>query len=283
MHGMHSPLSNPQGLSMISRSLERATKTIASLETNPRLMTAKVVDGTRKDEVVGAEHLLRQSPAHPVLVATLKDGGVPELARVAQYPNVRMLKLPSGRELADSLAIFNEPRLSTNENQTREIRIRVQREIRHDLGHALRGSSAYSKEGLLARARAELGLQGPDDEVIARVMSEQPLTRRSQDCNDIGGVFVDWAGTLYNNGAVSQDVFTEATREADALGTSLSVWTGGTVNEVYRILREASIDLHVCSKQDCHGLRVAVAVDDEDPEQLRTAYGLDAHRFIKSI
>lgn len=154
--------------------------------------------------------------------------------------------------------------------------------IRHDLWHALNGSMNHDKKALIERARA-LWLTGTDEEIIDQVINSKINKNRNQNFMSINGAFVDWDGTLFQDGKFRRDIFKEVFKLSKERWDPLSIWTGwGDINQIYHTLEQNGIiGFNVCSKQDCSGIEVAYAFDDIDKEKLEEEYGVKIREFSK--
>ncbi|HLC94671.1 MAG TPA: hypothetical protein VJH96_03840 [Patescibacteria group bacterium] len=254
-------------------------------DTFPRLARAAFVAlplyDARGGEINFAHQELIKNPAVPVVLfdiagmreRTLKYavGRNPSLVSISQFPNVRVID--ALRFVQDVFTAYDTPRKSLfSQETTNDAFQRTQSFIRHDLRHALSGHQGFDQQKFIERARRELQLTGSDEEVIAVVMEGVPFRAKSH--MDVAGLFVDWAGTLYKNESVDTGLLQEAKTQAKNEKLPLVVWTGGNVDDVYRMLARSSVtDVDVCSKQDCFGLKVAKAIDDESVEKLQE-YGI---------
>lgn len=272
----------------VRKSIAQVLETLLDKEKQPRLARAGFIDIFKTEEVSQAFHQLQNNPALPLVLMDIGGGKVldhamrknPVIVDVVRYPNVRLID--SLKFIAEVFTVYDKPRtqLFSQELALEGIR-RIQSSIRHDLRHALTGHRGYDKGGLIRRARAELNLQGTDEEVVAAVMEESKMIQPAQYLN-INGLFVDWEGTLAKDDVLSPERLTGFQTKAQEQNLPLAIWTGGNVNRVYNQLHRAGIySLDVCSKQDCFGLKVKMAVDDQDLEKLKGEYGFDVEKFEK--
>jgi len=250
---------------------------------DPRLAKAMVCFNPK--EIAKAVQTLQNDPALPVLVV-LPNGIEKELIQNAelgvllQYPNVRVADvltfIPTAFE-----AFKKSKQESLGEVDEQGAMERALGTIRHDLGHALNGHSGYDKEKLLEKARQKLGFEGNDETLVKRVMEPRAAVE-VKEYRNVAGVFVDWDGTLKKDSGFDAEAFAHAKEVSEKKGLPLVVWTGGEPDSVYRELVALKIEgVNVCSKQDCKGFRVAVAIDDEPLESLKNTYGIDAKEFEK--
>lgn len=271
---MKSPLA-PAPLSPVGRAMRQVADTLTP-ERFHRMREAFMGSAYEADDVKAAVELLTRAPAAPVvLMATGSKNAYPDhrLATVLRHPNVRT----AGIALPEMLGAFERPRDAADGLKTAAL-LSIRLTIRHDLGHALRGSTQYDKAALLLRARRELSLSGADDDVIGVVMAESALPPPS-DHWDAEAAFVDWDGTLNGETGLDLPLLEKIRGRAGAL--PVSVWTGGDVEAVYATLRGAGVnDVHVASKHDSRGMRARLAVDDESPDELAKAYGIAMHDLI---
>lgn len=260
-----------------SQALQRIVNLCRNKETPGRLTKAECISGYSAEEMAFALSLLEQSPAHPLLVIDTGNKPSRELIRLLRYPNVRTVN--ATQVVPDVAGAFARPRANLDNTPLyQQVRDQAHNSIRHDLRHALHDETKKQRvDELVLQARRDLLITGDDDTVIQRVL-EQKLLETSEWWN-MRGTFIDWENTLYRGEVIDRSVIGKA-RKTNA-SDPLVIWTGGDVERVYVTLSQAGIDdLHVCSKHDCNGIRVNIAIDDEPAEHLKKVYGLDAHQFI---
>lgn len=264
----------------VLRSIERVIG-LFDFDSHPQIQRAAFVDIYKREETQKCLGALLQTPALPVALMDIGGGKVlnhaleqsPDLTRIARFPNVRMIDSLM-RFVTDLPTLWEKPRFSFNQKQLSNANERMRSFIKHDLGHALSGSVHFNKDELINRARSELGLTGFDDEVIQMVMSETAVVKPSE-FMFVNTVGVDWGGTIFQNGVLMQNRLTQVKSEAAQKNLPVMIWTGGDVNSVYRLLKQNGVsDLDVAAKQDCTGLEIALAYDDEEKTVLENTYGV---------
>ena len=248
-------------------------------EKAPRLARAMVCSEDEKN-IQRAIKAVEEDPATPIFIVSVGPQNVlsrnSEIGYLAQFPNVR---IADALQFMPSLEVFSGSREANFKLDPEKAMSQTLSGIRHDLRHALNGSTSYSKEKLLEKARKKLGFEGDDEALIKRVMEPKSLVE-VKEYRNVAGVFVDWDGTLKRNSGFDPKAFAHAQEVSKQKGLPLVIWTGGDPDSVYRELDALGIrGVNVCSKQDCKGFRVAVAIDDEPLESLKNTYGIDAKGF----
>lgn len=260
------------------RSIEKVLK-LFNFETYPRVRRAAFVDIYKREETQKCFDALIQNPAFPVVLMDIGGGKVldhplenfPLLTQMVRFPNVRMVD--SLKFVAELPIVHQKPRFSFTQEQLTDASERIRSVIRHDLGHVLRGSAYHDKGRLIERARNELGLTGSDDEIVQVVISKTSVVNPSEYMN-VNVLALDWGGTLCQDGALIQNRLDYGKNEAAQKNMPLMIWTGGDVDSVYRILKQNGIvDVDVAAKQDCTGLEIPLAFDDEEKTILEKIYG----------
>lgn len=262
----------------VLRSLEKVVG-LFNFDSFPRIQRAAFVDIYKGEETQKCFDALLQNPASPVVLMDIGGGKVldyalkksPYLTQVVRFPNVRMID--SLKLIAELPILYQQPRFSLTQEQSHHTNELILSGIRHDLGHALRGSTYHDKSHLIERARKQIGLKGSDDEIVQVVMNTTSVIKPSE-YMQVNGVGIDWEGTLFQNGVFMQDRLNEVKSEATQDNIPLMIWTGGDVDSVYRILKQNGIvDVDVAAKQDCAGLEIPLAFDDEEKTILEKIYG----------
>lgn len=253
-----------------------------SAERYPQLMQAAFVEVSDAEALRELLRQLQKNPALPVVLLTFHsmENAVehsPALARIVRFPNVR--SVVTTEFLAQAPTVFQKPHASLLSPEATRTGLETLRSmIRHDLGHALHGRGGYNKSALIERARSELGIQGEDQYVIDTVMATEKI--EVDEFMDFPALCIDWQGTLFQEKSIADDLLSRARAEAKRLDLPVVIWTGGHVQRVYEELLAAGIgDIHVCSKQDCRGLRARKAIDDTPLADLRAEFGLDTAEF----
>ncbi len=268
--------------------LQKTLEMIAiTQESNPRTYKADFVNSTNTHDISQTLDKLIQNPCLPVklyhpyskfdLQSFVKQN--PSIATVYHFPNVRLI---STLQLIPNIyTIYSEPKPSLFSDTDRITALeQIRSSIRHDLKNALSGNSRFDKTKLIARATKELGFIGSEDEITTAIM-ERSKTIQPASFHKIDGFFVDWDSTLYKDKNFSRELFHYATSEAMKEKLPLAIWTGGNVDEVYRTLQQLNIEtVDVCSKQDCKGLKITHAIDDENMDSL-SEYGIEVENFQK--
>ncbi|MBU0668055.1 hypothetical protein KJ951_03130 [Patescibacteria group bacterium] len=273
----------PQGQPQEASALQKATEKVvgAVFPDDQRLNRMITITPIRKD-LEKLLNFLAVNPAQPLVV--LIPGPLretiekePLLAQLLRFPNVRTA--PVHRFVAEASLFYTRPKTVLGKDVSKIALDRTLSVIRHDLRHVLEGSSPR-KDQLLARARKEAGLKGSDDELIEQIMTpDAPV--EVDEFFELNAACVDWEGTLMKDGKFNKGQLSQARTEAKKRNLPLIIWTGANPNGVYKELQKSGItNVDVCSKQDCRGLRAALAIDDTDLVILKKEFGLDAREFI---
>jgi len=278
-------LENDKGeASIVSITMRKILETRTNAEKDPRL--SKAVACFNPKEITKAIQALQNDPALPVLAITPFEiekglGNNSGLGILLQYPNVRAFEVLNATTETFFDAFKKSKRESMGQLSPEKAMESAMGIIRHDLGHALKGHANYDKRKLLDEARAKLGFEGDDEALVKKVM-EPSADAEVAEFRNVPGVFVDWDGTLQKQSGLDRALLDRARELAKAKGLPLVIWTGGDPDGVLRELaKEGVTDINACSKQDCQGLRVTLAIDDEPLEFLRRTYGIDAKEFEK--
>ncbi len=245
---------------------------------NPRLTSAKIIDADSEDFSALIESLM-SDPAKPILFITNQRvpktiESKPDLIRILKFPNVRIVRTTNF--VAEAVDIFDRGRYEADSAIKNTSMESLRSRIRHDLSHALNGSNVYDKDELIKKARMELGLDGDDEKIVKQIMNTE-IAVEPETFTEINGVFVDWAGTLLDeNYKFNEELFGKAQKKAKDMGMPIIIWTGGEVTAVYDYLgmqfKDAPLDIHVCNKADCGGLKIKHAIDDLPKNELEQRY-----------
>ena len=269
--------------SSVTKALEKVLGTLGIQRKGaPRLARAMFCSSDK--EIAKATQAAQEDPALPVVAVLYRIekelSQNSELGVLLQYPNVRVVSDPTNSLVSVIESFKKSKQESLGEVDTKEAMERALGTIRHDLGNALRGGG-YDKSKILESARLKLGFEGDDEALIKRIMEPRAAVE-VKEYRNVAGVFVDWDGTLKKNSGFDQNAFAHAKEVSKQKGLPLVIWTGSDPDNVYRELDALGIEgVNVCSKQDCKGFRVAVAIDDEALESLKGTYGIDAKEFEK--
>jgi hypothetical protein len=259
---------------------------------DPRLSNALFIEIGDKQTTQDALSILKDDPALPVVLLWngrdrmdyMSMSNV-YLQTIARYPNARVRDLSKLEGIAKTFAVETPHALTfLSEESDMPSLNRIRSGLRHDLRHAIDGTSEfYKKDEIVAKARIKLGLTDADtdEEIVKKVMTEEDQSTEVVEYFPLTGMFVDWDGTVFNNG-FNRTLFESLRAQAQERGIPFIIWTGGDVERIYVELNKQGItDVRVCRKQDCKGIRVSTSIDDEDANNLKRTYGLDAQEFIK--
>lgn len=230
------------------------------------------------------ENLLISNPAQPIVILLNQPLRKaieisPRIEALLKYPNVRTSQIR--QMVAEASKLYTQPKPEVDEDTSRLAIYGRLSSIRHDLRHALNGNTRYDKNALLSNARTQEGLQGSDEELIDQIMNTDTKFEISEFW-ELKAACIDWEGTLMKDGNFDFPQLKSAREEAKKRNLPLIIWSGANPNDIYMKLNELGIDdIDVCSKQDCKGIRVALAIDDMDLDNLSQEYGIDAIEFIK--
>lgn len=156
--------------------------------------------------------------------------------------------------------------------------------IKHGAQSFFRGEgSDYARSRLtksISEAR-ELGLTGNDDEIIQQIKDFEYQPKSSFFAGKFfPGIFCDIENTLLVNGEISASMF--ATLQAFSnVNRPITLWTGGEVKDLQKILTQNRISWKLISKTDLTGAEVEIAYDDENFDTFFKKYGVKVKKFIQ--
>ncbi len=175
--------------------------------------------------------------------------------------------LTTGKRCPDPLAI----RLLEVESRVNSMGV-----LNHDLDRALKGSG---REEWMRRARILLG-NHTEEELIRMVQQGErpkagPLAGQvfPDVCVDVEGTLLDEARNL------REDVIQKVTELAN--GRPVTVWTGGDVAEIGKLIRERRIEWKLASKYSLAGARVHAIIDDLPTAQFAQEYNVDCDVYVQ--
>jgi hypothetical protein len=126
----------------------------------------------------------------------------------------------------------------------------------------------------------ELGLSGSDEEIINQIINFKHQPKNSIFAGKFfPGVFCDLEGTLLKDGIVDR-VILEFLRNFSEK-KPITLWTGGKVEELKKILISNHIPWKLISKYDLTGAEVEIAYDDEDFSVFFEKYAIKVRNFNK--
>jgi hypothetical protein len=197
------------------------------------------------------------------------------------------LQLPFGPE--QILSKYNE--LLNTEKEEDLLAIEINRintfetemaKIQHSSYRSVGVSSDRDKE-IVVKAVSEarkLGLSGSDEEIINQIINFKRQPKNSIFAGKFfPGVFCDLEGTLLKDGIVD-NIMLELLRNFSK-EKPITLWTGGDVQELKKILIRNNITWKLVSKYDLAGAEVEMAYDNEDFSVFFEKYAIKVRNFNK--
>lgn len=154
--------------------------------------------------------------------------------------------------------------------------------IEHGIGFLFRNGKSIETDdqrvvNAIKKAR-EVGVKGNDDEVLEQILKFKRTTKNAAFAGRFfEGVFCDVEGTLIVNGKLNNLML--ATLKVLSLSKFITLWTGGDLEDIKRILLENNITWKLVSKTDFTGAEVEIAYDDEDFSVFFEKYGVKVRDF----
>ena len=197
------------------------------------------------------------------------------------------LQFPFGSDLL--LSKYNE--LLNTEKEEDTLAIEINRinsfetemaKIQHCSYRSVGVNSDRDKE-IVAKAILDvraLGLSGSDEEIINQIINFKRQPKNSIFAGKFfPGVFCDLEGTLLNENVVD-NIMLELLRNLSK-EKPITLWTGGKVEELKKILIRNHIPWKLISKYDLAGAEVEIAYDDEDFSVFFEKYAIKVQNFNK--
>lgn len=248
--------------------------------------------GKRRVDRMGLEEALKYEPAkNPIILYGFEDEKnlrkasdiFRKLMAMGRVGYIRCpVKLDEFKELA--LKVITEQVVQDDlakEIAEAERRDRIIRTLRHDISN-IAGNKQRPPDyiELCQRAKKELNFCGSNDDVLNYILNFE-LKNHFKSIfagKVLEGVFCDIDGTLLvKENFINQQVLSQL-QEFEREGKSITIWTGGTVEDRRDILIDYGIFYKVVSKYDFEGCSVEIAIDD-NPEGLKE-YGITTQKTI---
>ena len=142
----------------------------------------------------------------------------------------------------------------------------------------------YGCEKGMETAKKEFGITGTIEEVRAQleILQNQKISfaKKTMGKKIIPGVFCDMEGTLIVNDSANAEIVRKL--EEYAKTRPVTIWTGGELREIYKLLRKNGITkLPLVSKYDFEGCIVETMIDDLEPEKTLALYKIKAKEYVK--
>jgi len=132
-------------------------------------------------------------------------------------------------------------------------------------------------------AREELGWIGTDEEIMEqiRAFKRGGIMNKEFSGKVIPGVFCDIQGTLmdYDAQEIQLEVLTML-KVYETEGKTISLWSGGEIDEFRKRLAKLEISWPLLSKCDFEGCVVEIAIDDKPAREIEKEYGIRAEQFV---
>ena len=179
-----------------------------------------------------------------------------------------------GNKKEEDILAIEINRINSFESKMGVIQHTAQRFIREDSDQARQiVSNAVSK------AR-EAGAIGSDEEVAEQIKNFKHQPKSSIFAGKFfPGVFCDVEGTLIKDGEINIEMLTKLKELSRT--KPITLWTGGNVEELGKILAKNSIKWKLISKRDLTGAEVETSYDDEDFYVFFEKYGVKVQNFNK--
>ena len=154
--------------------------------------------------------------------------------------------------------------------------------IQHRVQSCFRDDSIYAKEQIanaVVEARG-IGATGSDEEIALQIRDFKRQPKNSILAGKFfPGVFCDIENTLIVDGKVNTSMLT--TLQTFSLSKPITLWTGGKVEDLQKILTQNEIIWKLISKTDLTGATVEIAYDDEEYSVFFEKYGIKVNEFRK--
>jgi hypothetical protein len=135
----------------------------------------------------------------------------------------------------------------------------------------------------MERAERELGISGSEEEVRAQLealRNAKTLVGDSARGQLMPGVFCDVEGTLVTaSEELNEKVLAQLKEYAKTKPVTL--WTGGDLDRVKKLVRSLGVEWPVVSKYDFDGCTVEIAIDDLPKEKFEKDYRISSQKFIQ--
>lgn len=240
-------------------------------------------DGHYLQDAVGIIKALEVAPqGRPVLMLGWQKPSaytkMPAWHAALGYPNVSFALLPITAEELKPLLVTSERcpdplaiRLVEVESRGNSMGV-----LNHDLGRALKGNG---REDWMRRARVLLGNHS-DDELIRMVQENERPKVGPFSGQVFPDVCVDVEGTLLDEARNLREATVQKVTQL-AQGRPVTVWTGGDVAEIGRLIRERGIEWKLASKYSLAGARVHAIIDDLPADQFTSDYNVDCDVYVQ--
>ena len=242
-----------------------------------------VKNGLRQD-LHGLDDTLVHAPSGiPIVMlawqSQLMIADDPRLHAALGYTNVVLRQLPEG--VVDIMAALDEAGEKKRMPDPLAIALLTAEDTKRDIGilqHDLHSAETNGGERMVqweTRARKVFG-EKSQAELIELV--KQP--RKEEGVDQFAGqtfpdVCVDVEGTLFTDeGIFRQDVLGFAELLAKPDGRPITIWTGGDLEAVRKMVRKAGIPHKLVSKHMLRGASVGIIVDDLPSEAFSREYGI---------
>jgi len=177
-------------------------------------------------------------------------------------------------EKEEDLLAIEINRINSFERKMAQIKHRSYRSI---------GVNSDSDKEIVSKAVLEvraLGLSGSDEEIAEQIKNFEHKAKNSIFAGKFfPGVFCDLEGTLLNGDIVNNTIL-ELLRNFSK-EKPITLWTGGKVEELKKILISNGIPWKLISKYDLAGAEVEIAYDDEDFSVFFEKYAIKVQNFNK--
>lgn len=156
--------------------------------------------------------------------------------------------------------------------------------IKHGADRYIGETSDHAKQ-VVSKAVSEariIGLTGTDEEIAEQIKNFKYQSKSSIFAGKFfSGVYCDVEGTLIIDGEINISMLAKLKKLAGK--KSITLWTGGKVDDLKKILLKNGIVWKLISKSDLTGAEVETAYDDEDFSVFFEKYGVKVKDFNKVL
>lgn len=155
--------------------------------------------------------------------------------------------------------------------------------IQHTAQSHIGMDSDYSRQVIanaISKART-IGVSGSDEEVTLQIKNFKYQSKSSIFAGRFfPGVFCDVEGTLFfKDGQVNTEMLSKLKELSKT--KPITLWTGGDIKELDKILAKNGINWKLISKRDLTGAEVETSYDDEEFPVFFEKYGVKVRNFNK--
>lgn len=198
------------------------------------------------------------------------------------YPNVEFVRLPfSLKSMKEIMAQFEGERRPFDQLAIRLAGIKRDMNkvgtLEHNLHHAINGGPE-AMEAWEKQARAIFGEELSLDEVIERIKKKDPTSLEGELAGEeFADLCVDVEDTLVQDGVINAELVERM--KVASKERPITIWTGGDMKQIEKLLRDAGISFKLASKHWLRGAKVAKAIDNMPQAEFLETYGIEAGEY----